>query len=158
MRSTKRTKTARSSTALEKTEAAPSQNRNQEQTEDDADASKNSPRRPSKQRMDFSAIPAKPEPKDPSPKSDALVSTMGKTNLSIKPKQRSMRFALHENAGSDDGEPADDEEGQYATVSPPPSEPEAQSISRTTTMTITYATSTTIRPRDALVRNRTKPL
>lgn len=69
-----------------------------------------------------------------------------------------MRFALHENGGGDDGEPADDDEdGRHAPVSPPPPEPEAQSISRTTTMTITYATSTTTRLRNAPAPTRTKP-
>ncbi|KFZ02057.1 hypothetical protein V500_00466 [Pseudogymnoascus sp. VKM F-4518 (FW-2643)] len=158
-RGSKRTKTAPSPKALEKTEVAPSQSRSQEMTEDNADASNNSPRRPSKQRVGFSAKPAKPEPKVPSSKTDAHVSTMGEKNLSIKPKQRSMRLALHENGYSSDGEPADDdEEGQYATVLPPPPEPEAQSISCTTTMTITYATSTMIRLNDAPVLKRNKPL
>ncbi|KFY91842.1 hypothetical protein V500_04429 [Pseudogymnoascus sp. VKM F-4518 (FW-2643)] len=167
-RGSKRTKTAAPLEAVAETEPAPSRSRRQEKTEDDAP--KDLPRRPSKRKMSFSATPARPEPKVPSPKKDARDTTRRKKeSAATQPEprrgtRRSTRSSL-ENARRNDAAPAydDDEDaiemvGGVHTVSPPPPEPEAQSITRTPILTTSHATTIALPFSDTPVLNRNKAL
>lgn len=120
--------------------------------------------------MSFSATPARPEPKVPSPKKDARDTTRRKKeSAATQPEprrgtRRSTRSSL-ENARRNDAEPAydDDEDaiemvGGVHTVSPPPPEPEAQSITRTPILTTSHATTIALPFSDTPVLNRNKAL
>lgn len=164
-RGSKRTKTTAPLEAVAETEPAPSRSRRQEKTDD---APKDLPRRPSKRKMSFSATPAMPEPKVPSPKKDARdTARRKKESVTAQPEprrgtRRSTRSSL-ENARHNEAEPGYDEDaiemvGGVSTVSPPPPEPESQSITRTPILSTSHATTIALPFSDTPVLNRNKAL
>lgn len=164
-RGSKRTKTAAPLEAVAETEPAPLRSRRQEKIDDDAP--KDLPRRPSKRKMSFSATPAMPEPKVPSPKKDARETTRRKKeSAATQPEprrgtRRSTRSSLENarrNEVYDNDEDAIEMVGGVHTVSPAPPEPEAQSITRTPILSTSHATTIALPFSDTPVLNRNKAL